>query len=148
LTFIDGTKKPVSPGIENGKLYFGLKDDKSSTTIKINGQDVSVGNHRAYIFLDHENKRYAITGPIDWDDIFNKPIVANDITYTDSTKKLALIDTGGGEITDVTLPFVKTAGDTMTGPLSIAQDATEAGSLKKVTLDYNENTESLDFTFN
>lgn len=141
LTFIDGTTKPVSPDIENGKLYFGLKDDASSTTITINGQNVSVGNYRAYIFLDHNNNRYAITGPVDWDDIFHKPTIANNITYTASTKKLALFNIAGGEITNVTLPFVKTAGDNITGHLYFtgANESSSTSSTSQIVFGTSSN---------
>lgn len=49
------------------------------------------------------------------------------------------------EHSDITLPFVLLSGDTMTGPLTIAHDDTITSP--RVSLDYNNTTQSLDFTF-
>lgn len=107
--------------INNGQLYIGLGDD-----------------NRAMLFIDDNGVRHPFTADVTWNDIRNLPtdlVVTSDITELETS------------LTNQINTKVDRAGDTMTGSLSIAADATAAGLLKKVTLDYNERTESLDFTF-
>lgn len=107
--------------INNGQLYIGLGSD-----------------NRAMLFIDDNGVRYPFTADIAWNDIRNLP---TDLALTSDVEQLKTT------LTNQINTKVNRAGDTMTGPLSIAADATAAGLLKKVTLDYNEITESLDFTF-
>jgi hypothetical protein len=59
-------------------------------SITINNQTVSVGNHRAYIFLDDGGKRYAVTGPMEWERIIGTPLddILTKIHFNTNTGKL------------------------------------------------------------
>ncbi len=107
--------------INNGQLYIGLGSD-----------------NRAMLFIDDNGVRHPFTADVAWDDIRNLP---TNLALTSDVEQLETT------LTNQVNTKVNRTGDTMTGPLSIAADATAAGLLKKVTLDYNEQTESLDFTF-
>ena len=107
--------------INNGQLYIGLGDDG-----------------RAMLFIDDDGVRHPFTADVAWSDIRNLP---TDLALTSDIEQLKT------NLTNQINTKVNRTGDTMTGSLSIAADATAAGLLKKVTLDYNEKTESLDFTF-
>jgi hypothetical protein len=73
ITFLDGTTTKKIPDITNGTVYFATKDNANTIKMMVGEQDVDIGFHRAYIFLDDNGKRYAITGPVDWTEILNKP---------------------------------------------------------------------------
>ena len=106
--------------INNGQLYVGLGTDG-----------------RAMLFIDEDNRRYPFTASVKWDDIQDLP----DLVYDDEFNTL------NTNLNTQISNKVSKSGDTMTGPLAIAHDDTESGLIKKVTLDYNERTESLDFSF-
>ena len=147
LTFLTGETEKVSPGITNGAIYFATKDNASTSTIQINGINVPIGHNRAYIFLDDNSKRYAVTGPVDWNEVLNKPLddIVADITIDSANHYLQHTSLSGTLSTQKSLPFVLLSGDTMTGPLGIAASTTTGAP--KVQLSYNATTESLDFTF-
>ena len=95
---------PQGPALEPGKISIAIVN-------------AALEQERAFLYFDALDKRYVISGPVWWNDIQGRPRVANNITYTASNKKLKLFDTAGAELTNVTLPFVKTAGDNITGHL-------------------------------
>ena len=126
------SKGPLSSLWENKTL---------KTEININNGQIYVGfgnDNRAMLFIDESGKRYPVMADVKWNDIKDIP---TDIVYNSK-----LTETTTSLINQINSK-VSIAGDTMTGPLSIAQDNSATGILKKVTLDYNEKTESLDFTF-
>jgi hypothetical protein len=47
---------------------------------------VEVGNHRAYIFLDDNNMRYAVTGPVDWSEIIHNPFTIEEFTNNEPSR--------------------------------------------------------------
>lgn len=100
---------PKGPALEPGKISIAIVDGAST-----------LDQERAFLYFDSLNKRYAISGPVWWGDVQNKPVLANNLTYTTGSKKLTLFDTNGAKITDMTLPFVKTAGDSLTGHLYLS----------------------------
>lgn len=57
IYFVDKDPLEIAP-LQDGCLYFA-KDS---------------ANDKAYIYLDADSKRYAITGPVDWSEIYNKPL--------------------------------------------------------------------------
>ena len=151
LTFLTGETEKVSPTLTNGAIYFATKDDDNTDIIKINNIDVTVGYNRAYIFLDANNKRYAITGPVDWSEILNKPLteILSNLTMASTGNlhnlQLRYLNNVNEVKSNLTLPFVLQTGDTMTGALTIARD--NSSTSPRVSLDYNDITDSLDFTF-
>lgn len=100
----DTEANPKGPELQPGKISIAIVNE-------------ALEQPRAFLYFDAVDKRYAVSGPVWWNDVQNKPIIANNITYTASNKKLALFDTIGSEITNVTLPFVNTSGDNITGHL-------------------------------
>ena len=156
MHYIDGSNTLLSPGLEPGRLWFATQEDQiNGIQIKIDGKDEIIGRHRVYMYLDDANHRYVVSGPVYWDDIINPPryvaAFATQFNTTNNNTISTLIgrDQYGQDLTTITLPFVSKAGDTMTGPLTIAREAQVTGqpSPPKVTLDYNDITDSLDFTF-
>ena len=119
---------PQGPALQPGKISIAIVND-------------ALEQPRAFLYFDAVDKRYAVSGPVWWNDVQNKPTIANNITYTASTKKLALFDTAGGEITNVTLPFVKTAGDNITGHLYFtgAKEASSTGSTSQIVFGTSSN---------
>ena len=96
------------------------------------------GTGRAMLFIDNNNKRHVFTADVTWGDLRNIP---SDLVYEETLQNNVTT------LNNTISTKVEKNGDTMTGPLSIAQDNSTAGILKKVILDYNEQTESLDFSF-
>ena len=124
LTFLDGETLKVSPSITNGAIYFATKDNTDTDTIQINGTDVTIGYNRAYIFLDDNDKRYAITGPVDWDEVLNKPLddILSNITLDEKNLQLRSLNNVNAVKSLVALPFLfNDRDDTMTGHLTISQ---------------------------
>lgn len=126
LTFIDGAASKKTPSIADGTIYFATKDNDNTDTIKIHDIDVTIGHNRAYIFLDDDGKRYAITGPVDWSEILNKPLnsILSNLTMatTGNLHNLELRYLNNTNLVQsaVALPFVLQSGDTMTGALNMA----------------------------
>lgn len=98
------------------------------------------------LFYDHKKnnaantERYVLTADVAWEDLRNVP---TDLVHTPTIEALETT-ISNGLATKVSL-----AGDIMTGPLSIARETQVTGQPPppKVTLDYNDTTDSLDFTF-
>ena len=86
IHFITGKTNDVAPSTQEGKLWFALKDDINAEELQVGEDSVTLGRHRAYIFLDNNNKRYAITGPVNWSEIYNKPTLVKNIEFTDSSE--------------------------------------------------------------
>ena len=149
ITLIDGEQQQISPNWNKGQLYFATKDDTNTTTTTINGEQVELGHHKAYIYLDDDEgqKRYYVTSPIDWNEILNKPLddILTNLSMASDVPHNLQLHSLDGTINTTSLPFVLLSGDTMTGPLGIAASATTGAP--KVQLRYNATTESLDFTF-
>ena len=103
----DISASPRGPALEPGKLSIAIADEKT------------VG-HKAYLYFDTKDSRYAISGPIWWDDVLDKPNIASSLGFVASTKVLSLYDYEGTEISTETLPFVNNTGDALTGHLYFA----------------------------
>ena len=119
---------PQGPALQPGKISIAIVND-------------ALEQSRAFLYFDAVDKRYAVSGPVWWNDVQSKPTIANNITYTASTKKLALFDTAGGEITNVTLPFVKTSGDNISGHLYLtgAQENSSTSSTSQIVFGTSSN---------
>ena len=128
ITFLDGTSTKKIPDITNGTLYFATKDNENTIKMMVGEKEVDLGLHRAYIFLDDNDKRYAVTGPVDWSEILNKPLnqmLSNIQLDSDNNKILNLfyLDNINDVQSQVSLPFLYSdRNDTMRGQLTIAQD--------------------------
>lgn len=151
---IDGEVSQKSPDWNKGQLYFATKDDDNASSMTINGKTVSVGHHKVYIYLDDNDtqKRYYVTSPITWSEVLEKPLdkILSDLSVAplaaDSHNlQLHYLDDVTSVKKSVKLPFVLLSGDTMTGALTIARN--NSTTSPRVSLDYNDTTDSLDFIF-
>lgn len=136
ISFIDGTSKQVSPALKTGKLWFALKEDDAAETLTVGNNSVSLGRHRAYIFLDDDSNRYAVTGPVNWDEIYNKPEVITKIDFIDGVNETyktlqGYNENAAIENAKVTLPFLyANKADTLTAPLTLSGgDSTTSGKI-------------------
>lgn len=109
-----------SVAINNGQIYMGLNDS----------------DKRAMLFIDKGGERYVFTADVHWNDLRGVP---TNFAYQTDISNLQTALTNGLTVK------VSLSGDTMTGPLSIAHNNDTTSP--KVTMDYNNTTQSLDFTF-
>lgn len=143
-----GASSGKSPDIINGSLRFGIKDG-TNELITIGSKTYNRTTNAAYIYLDYNNKRYAITGPVDWTNIYNIPtstivrnITYSDTGFTDATnrvlndvngkyKALYLYDLTEAFMKRVHLPFLyANQADTITAPITLGGgDSGTAGKL-------------------
>lgn len=96
------TTKLKSPLFQDGNLYFGLRPDAESINMLINEKEVSIGKHRAYIYLDHEDdngaqNRYVVASPFDATLHFPNP---------ETSKRLEIINLQNIPLTALDLPFL------------------------------------------
>lgn len=122
LNFLNEAPLEIIP-LQDGCLYFA----KDSV------------NTKAYIYLDADSKRYVITGPVDWSEIYNKPssFIVSDIIFEDTgltdddgkkdndingkQKRLEVYDIDKALMKNIRLPFLyANQKDTITAPITLS----------------------------
>ena len=109
-----------SVAINNGQIYIGLNNS----------------DKRAMLFIDKDGSRYVLTADVHWNDLRGVP---TNFAYQADISNLQT------SITNGLATKVSKSGDTMTGALTIARSSSSTSP--RVSLDYNDTTDSLDFIF-